>query len=716
MSASCQECNPIMLTTRVPTRGAAPRLPQPSSIALGLLFTVLAAAGAAPVPDQPPPGDSVAALRDLLTEESGPDLAKRKERMNELIGNMELEELSRVLLLGEWRTLEGAVPRSEVSQRRKEDDIKTREAAAERFRQKAKEAMKAAKAAPKGSDPQAGAAAMLIRAATADLIGETAAAGRKLDYLTLISSPRNPQSAPAQIGSLAQQLSDLTPDLIELTKLNDPVAPEASGDARRSAARALGQIQPADPAQVVGALAQILADKTNTLDLRIAAAESMDQLAQAASEEMQRSLGLDENIKNRFLDFSQAVWQAVLQQGLAPGQPVEVRRTSLHAFNRITTEMLDISVIPESNSPLSLDIKPDLLKEIQDQANRYNGRLAEVFSVFDKNAEPLSAAVRDPDPEVRLTALSILMDLANVRERLRHAAAGTIPAPAPPTAPPAGKEAKPGAARFLGSTVALVAVEEPAKEKTAQPMLDAVTSGFEKTMDALKQQLAGPDPQTRRAALEVLEILGEAAFPVVDAITQSLRDPDRFVRWTAARALGDLAQKETDQHKFAPTQAEAAAKGIAELLRDQDVAVRLSAATALGRFGARAAPAGPLLTRTLNHSQTDAALALVPNRTTEPELVTGDPTVRIAAFHALQAIDGDTAVQALPEAVIALGDKNIQVRQAAAEMIGREGVKASDSYRAELVRALGKTLADPEGDVRRAASGALLHLMQHEKK
>ena len=81
----------------------------------------------------------------------------------------------------------------------------------------------------------------------------------------------------------------------------------------------------------------------------MAAAEAIDNLLQAASDEMQRSLGLDENVQNRFLDFGQAVWTAVLRQGLAPDQPTGVRRASLLAFGRIASEMLDISVIPETN-------------------------------------------------------------------------------------------------------------------------------------------------------------------------------------------------------------------------------------------------------------------------------------------------------------------------------------------------------------------------------
>jgi HEAT repeat protein len=199
-------------------------------------------------------------------------------------------------------------------------------------------------------------------------------------------------------------------------------------------------------------------------------------------------------------------------------------------------------------------------------------------------------------------------------------------------------------------------------------------------------------------------------------MTEALRDPDIFVRWAAARTLGELTKMETDQKRFSSDQVEAAVQGTTELLKDQDLGVRLAAATALERFGPRARSAAPTLTRMLNHSQTIAALNLVPNERTEPELVTGDPTVRITAFRALEAIGGEELQRALPEAVIALNDHSVQVRQAAADTIGRAGPKAPEAYRDELVRALGKALEDTEGDVRRSVSGALLRLMPPKSK
>ena len=172
-------------------------------------------------------------------------------------------------------------------------------------------------------------------------------------------------------------------------------------------------------------------DAKNPLDLRVTAAKSLMNLATVASEEMQSSLGLQEGVQSRFVDYTQLVWQAVLEKGLAPSQPVEIRRACLHAFARITTEMLDISVIPEKNYPAIRSDDAAVVLQEENKLNGYYHRLAEVFGTFQKHAGPMAAAVRDPDSEVRQTAISILSDLAIVRQRLKSLASGET-APTPP--------------------------------------------------------------------------------------------------------------------------------------------------------------------------------------------------------------------------------------------------------------------------------------------
>ncbi len=615
-----------------------------------------------------------------------------------------------------------------MQDRRLTIDENARKLIAQRFVQKAQDAIKAVRAAPQQTDPALRASSWLARAATANLIGETASAGRQLDRLAQIgvSSPSRTSVAGPKIhvGYLAELLKDLTPDLVELANLRDANSPKANEEARKSAARALGQIEPQDPTKVVDTLEQLMDDNTNSLNLRLTAANSLANLATVAAEEMQSSLGLQEAVQNRFVDYGDLVWKAVLQKGLAPGQPVEIRRACLHSFSKITLEMLDISVIPEKNFPALRSDDATFVLQEEAKVNGYFHRLASVFAIFEKNAGPLAVEVNDPDAEARLTAISILSDLAIVRQRLKALATGEAPTGAPEGPPPAGpatptgKFTKPQASRLGGAALILVRADQPlpAKEKSEQAALDSLSIGLKKSLSALQQQLGAPDVTTRRAAMEVLEGLGEVAFPAVDAMTKALHDPDLFVRWGAARTLGELTKMETAKRTFSAGQAEAAVIGTTDLLRDQDVGVRLAAATALERFGPQAHSAAPTLTRMLNHSQTEAALNLVPDPRTEPELITGDPTVRITALRALEAIGGEEIQQALPQVVIALTDHDALVRQAAADTIGRAGPKATAAYREELVRALGKALEDPEGDVRRSVSGALLRLMPPKGK
>ena len=714
-----------MFSTRVPLPGAAPRRRRLWPVAGGLLV-VAAFAGAAraqpPAAPPPPPGGQVAALQNILRQEAGPDLAARQAAIKKLIDSMDLEQLSRVLVLPDWRVLESAVPRSEAERNRIQSDLQARNAASNLFLDKAKEAVKAAKTAPAGAAPEEQETAALDKAATADLIGETAVAVRTLDYRSQIPGPLAPTTRISQIGDLPQKLSELTADLIDLTgKDQDPRV-------RRSVTRALGQIQLAIPLTppgasappVVVALKEIFADPNNPPGLRIAAAQSLDDLCRNAAEETQRSLGQREDVKYAFLDLAQAVGRAVLQKGASSDLP-EVRRTCLQAFGRIAAEMLDISVIPETNEAPPRILDPKMIEEMKTSQARYFHRVSDLFADLQANSAPLADAVRDPDPQARQTALTILVDLANVRDRLRRLAAGEVPLPSPepgrtgPT-PTEGKKIPPEAARDLGAALILTAADEPTREQSQQKAFEDLARAMDATVNGLAANLRAPDPGTRRVAVDVLEILGPAAFPAVDALVEALRDPDRFVRWAAARTLGELAPAQTDKQKFTPAQVGGAVAGLQSLLRDEDVGVRLAAVTALEHFGPPAAPAGPLLTRMLNRSQTDASLAIVPTAETDPDLVKGDPTVRIGAFRALEAINDDEAVRALPEAEFALLDQNALVRQAAADFIGQEGPKTTGPQRQELKEALGAALSDKSGDVRRSASAALLRLLAPKPK
>ena len=189
----------------------------------------------------------------------------------------------------------------------------------------------------------------------------------------------------------------------------------------------------------------------------------------------------------------------MLRHGLTADQPAEVRRTSLLAFGRIASEMLDISVLPETNIAPPPDTDSTIAKAIQERMNHYNQRLAEVFAVYAKGAAPLAAAARDQDAGVRTTALSILADMANVRNRLVNLNTGVVAPPAPPTGPPGppasdGKTIKPRASRGVpAASLILVRAEEPAADESQQQSLHSVTAGLDQTLGALEQGLKASD-------------------------------------------------------------------------------------------------------------------------------------------------------------------------------------------------------------------------------
>jgi HEAT repeat protein len=722
---------------------------------LGLAFILAAAApgaGRAQPPAARPSGNPVAELRDMLNGGGPTDDQARRQKFTDLIGHLDLEQASSALLLPEWRSLQTGqttLPSSEAEKRRREEDFTRKRDVGVRFIQEAKNDLEEV---VKSRDA-------LKAAATADLIGETAAALREIDRVNraLFTSPfgsstpvtgkeTTPEGLPkpVPVPGLTEGLAKLSSYLVQLTEPTS--AGRATPDtvlARRAAARALGQIRPTDAKKVIEALAALLDDPSP--ELRQTAAQSIYDLAQTAADEEQSQLSLSEDVRNRFAEVGQAVGSAIFTKGLAR-QPLEVRRRSLRALGRITAQLLQEVSIP----PSMAESDSEIAKQIEESKRQFYNKMVEMLKDFESNAALLADAAQDRDPEVSQSALAVLSALAAARQKVRRPASAAAPpekgtGPVPPSLPPPAPELKPQAARPVGAGVALAAFAEkepPRDVSQKKPQADNA-KGIGQTLDVLGQELRNaPDPASRRGALDVLEILGEsdgfaksgAPFPL-DAVIDALGDPDKFVRWAAARTLGNMAGQpgaDGDSAFGGGDRAARTVQGLSAMLTDQDPAVRVVAATALERIGKAAHPtaadvkpfslaaacqATPRLIASINHSQTEAARFLRPTRETEPDLVKGDPSVRVGAMHALEAIEGDdpdcgNRPQALHEAVFALGDGNAGVRQAAADMIGRMGRRADKELRQELIDALGKALTDTDSNVRRAVSGALLSLMR----
>jgi HEAT repeat protein len=275
------------------------------------------------------------------------------------------------------------------------------------------------------------------------------------------------------------------------------------------------------------------------------------------------------------------------------------------------------------------------------------------------------------------------------------------PASEPIGAPPTREKPRGGTARPLGlglvrpaeemSDLTLtVAQAAPAKPRNEPPPLASA-------VPALVASLRDEHVRNRLAALDAIEAiatrpelartlaqdLGAApAAEIARAVTRALSDPDRFVRWAAARTLGEMAPL-GDVEK-AESVEQGAVRGLARLQYDNDPDVRMWSAQAVEKYGKAAQAAVPALAQAAT------------NR--------GDLEARISAAHAIQVIGGhpEAAVPALAEN---LGASNVRLRRAAAEALSAYGAEA-----AAAKPALNRALFDSDPEVRRIASEAMLKI------
>lgn len=204
--------------------------------------------------------------------------------------------------------------------------------------------------------------------------------------------------------------------------------------------------------------------------------------------------------------------------------------------------------------------------------------------------------------------------------------------------------------------------------------------------------LSDPDPAARWKAVVALAAQGAGAVPEAVRI---LETGDAAGREAAARVLARLGPA-----------ACAAAPALGRALKDPDALVRERAAQALGALGICAAPSAPALAAALAdpdiYVQGQAALALARLGPDAVPVLAGaldspEAAVRKGAATALARL-GSAAAPALPGLVRALAAKDGAERQGAAFALGAAGAGAP---------ALREALADPDEDVRWAASWAL---------
>jgi len=225
--------------------------------------------------------------------------------------------------------------------------------------------------------------------------------------------------------------------------------------------------------------------------------------------------------------------------------------------------------------------------------------------------------------------------------------------------------------------------------------------------DALVSLLTDDDSDVRFSAARALRQLAQASPEVVTALINCLSDDDRNVRSSAAQALGKLDQVSPE-----------VAPALINCLSDDDHNVRSRAADTLGKLDQASPEVVTALINCLSdddiHFRSRAASALVQLDQASPEVVTAlinclsdnDILFRFSAADALGKL-----AQASPEVVTALinclSDDDILFRSSASQALGK---LAQASL--EVVTALINCLSDDDRNVRSSAADALGKLAQ----
>jgi HEAT repeat protein len=306
-----------------------------------------------------------------------------------------------------------------------------------------------------------------------------------------------------------------------------------------------------------------------------------------------------------------------------------------------------------------------------------------LLTVLWKQTKALGAASEDPNPDVRLAARRTLDALGETRQNwLSYKGPLIDPSKAGARAPQSGT----APAKFE-EVFALTALQKPAaKDALLEPLLD--------TTDALIRGLSDDRViDNRRAAAEALEsilvpvtdqdrkllfaeIPAERLAPSVKALVRALVDRDRFVRWVATRTLGRIGPVSG----LEPT----VVSGLARVLNDPDVDVQLQAALALALYGP---PARDVVGALVRAAQS------------------GDTEVRVEAVYAIQQTGAKNTAEVVTQLSGLLSDPIVRIRRAAAETLSTFGPGARPAK-----NALVKALQDPDPEVRRKASQAILQM------
>jgi HEAT repeat protein len=432
--------------------------------------------------------------------------------------------------------------------------------------------------------------------------------------------------------------SSFGPDLANLLKNKNPEVVE-------SAARALGRVNPY-PKLAGPALQGLL--RSGTVSQRRAAAAALGSMVQVIESGFKGKKAINREV----ISVGQHVAMAA-GHGLADPDVI-VRRESASAVQRAGASLSEFISTPRTASALPPAGRPLSEREKEDVQSYRSGMLQEqtdaasLARALSTQGSALASLLKDPDPETRVLAARALGELANAQTRLARQTESIPPLESSPSspAPPSDAEA-------------------------------SLRNALKAALPSLKVALGDSEVRVRLAAVTALEMLDRDAAVAVDALVNALKDRDIFVRWAAARTLGNID----------PAVGKVAVPQLAKLLFDPDLDPRLAAASTLEHYGNLAGDAVPDLSRAVGG---------------------GDAEIRIAVIRALEAI-GPESKSAVSSLAKALDNPDDRVRQAAAEALGRLGPLAQTA-----LPSLRKALDDPSGNVRKAAGAALIDVTRKQ--
>jgi HEAT repeat protein len=443
------------------------------------LVLFVAAGSAVPSPAQAPRSDPVERLRLVLLAPCR-DVTARDRAVQECLDALRtLNDLRRAWSLPEWRDRRPDFPAAA-------SDAANREALTGRFFRAVREELG-------GGDQKAARAAL-------DLLAEMAEAARA----------RGDPSAP---------LAPLGRDVAALVRQGPP-------GLRGPAARTLGQIDPDLPV-AIPALGELL--QSPDPSLRQAAVEGLAGLLQAAAQSVARPAAEGPARGNHLEAAARAAAVLpVVGRGLNDWHP-GVRRRAVAAVQTAATALERMVPDPPADS---LDASE--VELLQKRVTEERARVRPMVDALAACGPALTVLLREGDVELRLHAQKALEEVAYVRGRwLRQEPGADTPAEAPPDDPFAE-----GLRAAVPGLVAALSDPDPRVRRSALDTLDQLGPLGAPAVKALALALEDPDRFVRWSAARVLNHLGPAAVrEAAPRLRLLLSDPDPDVRRAGSAAL-----------------------------------------------------------------------------------------------------------------------------------------------------------------------------------